>query len=278
MLKHALAGLALAAVVAVGAVAVTIDAARFPSFAALAATSTWFPNATSVYDSTFKAVPSILDAKLPVRGSKPDIRSHRQSAYTMFDRLGWGIVDVEPGTAVCPPRVCRGARTRRPGVLNRLAGGGRAGRKRPRPTFYFQHALLPHEPWIYLPSGRQSRPSGNDPIEGINKPIGFHDRDLTLHNHQRHLLQAGYVDREVGRLLGRLRETGVMDRATLVVMADHGYAFELNAPDRRRVTETNVEQIAPVPLFIKETAARPSGAPRRRGSRWRWSPETSAAP
>ena len=50
----------------------SIDAARFPNFAALAGTSTWFRNATTVYDSTFKAVPAILDAKLPEKGTPPD--------------------------------------------------------------------------------------------------------------------------------------------------------------------------------------------------------------
>ena len=31
----------------------TIDAERFPNFAELASISTWFPNANTVYDSTF---------------------------------------------------------------------------------------------------------------------------------------------------------------------------------------------------------------------------------
>ena len=48
-----------------------IDAARFPNFAKLAATSTWFRSGTTVYDSTTKAVPAILDAKLPRQGTIP---------------------------------------------------------------------------------------------------------------------------------------------------------------------------------------------------------------
>src|SRR3954469_25792208 len=56
-----------------------IDAARYPNFAALSKETTWFRNAASVYDSTFKAVPSILDAKLPRPRTAPDARSHRQS-------------------------------------------------------------------------------------------------------------------------------------------------------------------------------------------------------
>ena len=237
-----------------------IDGARFPNFARLAATSTWFPNATSDYDSTFKAVPAMLDARLPVKGSAPDARSHRRNIFTHFDRLRYGIVDTESSTALCPPSICRGARTRRPGVLLRLNRGGRPGRlrrwirsirPRARPTLYFQHALLPHEPWIYLPSGRQSRPAGNDPVPNVNRPPGFHDPELTRHNHLRYLLQTGYVDRQIGFLLARMRSLGLLDRAMVVVAADHGYSFELGTKDRRLVTESNVEQIAPVPLFIK---------------------------
>jgi hypothetical protein len=145
-------------------------------------------------------------------------------------------------------------------VLRRLAGGGRparlhkwigAIRDRPRPTFYFQHALLPHEPWIYLPSGRQSRPKGEDPVPGINKPGGWHIPELTDHNHLRFLLQVGYTDRELGRLMRRLRRTGLFDRALLIVLADHGYSFEVNVKSRRQVTYKNIDEIAPVPFFVK---------------------------
>jgi Sulfatase len=237
-----------------------IDAERFPNFAALARTATWFPNGYTVYDSTFKSVPAILDARLPRPRTAADVRSHQPSIFHLVNRLGYDVVKVESGSAVCPPWICVGARTRRPGVLARLAGGGRparlhkwigAIRRRPRPTFYFQHTLLPHEPWIYLPSGRASRPSGEDPIEGVNRWIGFHDPELTDHNHLRHLLQVGYVDRQLGRLLRRLRRTRLLERSLLIVAADHGYSFDLDVLGRRRASETNIEEIAPVPFFVK---------------------------
>jgi hypothetical protein len=242
-----------------------IDAARYPNFAALAGTSTWFRNGQTIYDSTFKAVPAILDARMPRSGTAPDVRSHQPSIFHLMDRLGYDVIKVESGTALCPPRICAGARTRRPGVLKRLAGGGRparlhkwigAIRDRPRPAFYFQHALLPHEPWIYLPSGHQSRPSGNDPIEGINRAEGFHDPLLTDHNHLRHLLQVGYTDRQLGLIMNRMRRTGVFDRALFVVVADHGIAFEVGVQERRQVTETNFEQVAAVPFFVKAPGQR----------------------
>jgi hypothetical protein len=237
-----------------------IDAERYPNFAELASMSTWFPNGHTVYDSTFKAVPSILDGRLPKRGTAPDVRSHKPSMFHLMDRLGYEVFKVESASAVCPPDICPGARTRRPGVLARLAGGGRparfhrwigAIRRRPQPTFYFHHALMPHEPWLYLPSGRQNRPAGNDPVEGINKLPGFDDPDLSVHNHLRHLLQVGYTDHQIGELLDRLRRTGLLERALIIVTADHGYSFQVGVRSRRLLSERNVEEIAPVPFFVK---------------------------
>src|SRR5215210_1202151 len=238
----------------------SIDAERFPNFAELASISTWFPNANTVYDSTFKAVPAILDGRLPRTGTAPDVRSHKPSIFHVLDGLGYEVFKVESASAVCPPAICPGARTRRPGVLHRLAGGGRPARfnhwlgqvrRRARPAFYFHHALLPHEPWIYLPSGRPSRPAGEDPVLHINHDVGFGDPDLTIHNHLGHLLQVGYTDHLVGELLARLRRTGLLERALLVVTADHGYSFRVGVKSRRLISDRNVEEIAPVPLFVK---------------------------
>src|SRR5215204_2620815 len=236
-----------------------IDAERFPNFAELASMSTWFPNGHTQYDSTFKAVPSILDGRLPRPATAADVRSHKPSVFHLMDRLGYEVFKVESSSAVCPPAICPGARTRRPGVLARLAGGGRparfhrwvgAIRRRPEPSFYFHHALMPHEPWIYLPSGRQVRPAGNDPIE-LNKLPGFDQPELSVHNHLRHLLQVGYTDHQVGELLARLRRTGLLRRALIVITADHGYSFQVGVRSRRLLSDRNVEEIAPVPFFVK---------------------------
>jgi hypothetical protein len=238
----------------------SIDAERFPNFAKLASISTWFPNATTVFDSTFGAVPSILDGRLPRPHTATDVRSHKPSIFHVLDRLGYEVFKVESASAVCPPSICPGARTRRPGVLSRLAGGGRparfhkwvgAIRNRQQPAFYFHHALMPHEPWLYLPSGHQSRPAGEDPIPDLNHDVGFDDPDLSNQNHLRHLLQVGYTDRLVGELLRRLERTGLLERALVVVTADHGYSFRVGAKSRRLISEQNVEEIAPVPLFVK---------------------------
>jgi Sulfatase len=121
---------------------------------------------------------------------------------------------------------------------------------------WVKHALLPHQPWLYLPSGKQMRPAVTDPVRGMAGPRGFHDGWLTLENEQRQLLQIGFTDLEIRRLLGQLRAAGMLDQTLLVVTADHGYAWEVGVNDRRRVTERNVDEIAPVPLFIKAPGQR----------------------
>jgi len=238
----------------------SIDAERFPNFARLASMSTWFPNATTVFDSTFGAVPAILDGRLPRPRMATDVRSHKPSIFHVLDRLGYEVFKVESASAVCPPAICPGARTRRPGILARLAGNGRparfhqwvgAIRRRARPAFYFHHALMPHEPWLYLPSGRQSRPAGEDPIPDLNHDVGFDDEELSEQNHLRHLLQVGYTDLLVGQLLDRLERTGLLEDALLVVTADHGYSFRVGVKSRRLISDRNFEEIAPVPLFVK---------------------------
>ncbi|MBN1527494.1 MAG: sulfatase-like hydrolase/transferase [Thermoleophilaceae bacterium] len=241
-----------------------IDAARFPNFAKLAATSTWFRSGTTVYDSTTKAVPAILDARAPRRGTPPGVEGHPRNIFTLFDSLGYEVDAAESVSSVCPTTICATS-TPPTGVIDRLRGSDRPGRLRrwaasirngTRPTLYVHHALLPHEPWIYLPSGRQSRPGGKDPVGAVNRPNGFGDPDLTDHNHLRHLLQVGALDRDLGALLSRLRRTGLFDEALIVVVADHGYSFEVGAPDRRQVTDGNIAQIAPVPYFVKAPGQR----------------------
>ena len=123
-----------------------IDAERFPNFAALARTSTWFRNGHTIYDSTFKAVPAILDARLPRPRTAADVRSHQPSVYHLMNRLGYGVVRVESGSALCPPWICADGRTRRPGVLSRLAGprapGAPAPLDRRAPPTRSAHVLL----------------------------------------------------------------------------------------------------------------------------------------
>ena len=163
-----------------------IDAARFPNFAALARTSTWFRGATTVFDSTTKAVPAILDARAPRQGTGPGFEGHPDNVFTLFDSLGYDVVAEESVSPLCPPSVCPGSTPgTAEGVLDRLRGGERHARLRrwiasmrggAGPTLYMQHALLPHEPWIYLPVGapepavRQGPRGRRQPADRVPRP------------------------------------------------------------------------------------------------------------
>ena len=63
--------------------------------------------------------------------------------------------------------------------------------------------LLPHGPYMFLPSGKQTRRTFRDPLPGMNGPVGFGDRGLTDHNQQRLQLQIAFADREIGRMIAR---------------------------------------------------------------------------
>ncbi len=116
------------------------------------------------------------------------------------------------------------------------------------PTLFFLHAMLPHSPWRFLPSGRQYGDALG--IDGLADD-GWGGNDfLVQQGWQRHLLQTGLVDRLLGDLIDRLEDAGLYEKSLIVVTADHGVAFKPN--DRRRgITETNIGDIANVPLIIK---------------------------
>jgi Sulfatase len=240
-----------------------IDRVRYPNFAALAADSTWFRNGYSVYDSTTKAVPLILDGMWPRPGTSPDRRGHPRSVFDMFHRRGYRVTASEEASALCPPRICRGARTSMPEIMP-LLNHGRPQRfnrwvrsiEDGRPSFWMKHVLLPHGPYLYLPSGARTRPRPRDPLVGMNTVPGFHDEYLTRHNEQRYLLQLGYTDRLLGRLLRRLKREDIYDDTLIVLVADHGYLWRSGVATRRRALAETAHELSPVPFFVKRPGQR----------------------
>jgi Sulfatase len=243
---------------------VGVDAGRFPNFAALAADSTWFRNAYSTYDSTTKAVPLILDGMRPVADSEPELGWHRPNIFTVLRARGYRLVAAEEATSLCPPGRCRGAHRSRPAIMPRLNRGRadrfssfvRSIRPSSRPTFWMKHVLLPHGPYLYLPSGAKTRPGARDLVPEMNSELAFHDPFLTRHNEQRYLLQLGFVDRLLGRLLRRLKRLGIYDDMLIVLTADHGYAWQVGVSTRRSVSASNIHELTPVPFFVKAPGQR----------------------
>ena len=134
---------------------------------------------------------------------------------------------------------------RRPveGFIEGISGADR------QPTLYFLHALLPHEPYMYLRSGQRftSRPQLVGLLPGH---VWTDDEGLVVEQYRLHLIQLGYVDRIVAELTDRLRSEGLWDRALVVVTADHGASFRPGRPFKDARPGT-LGDIAPVPLFVK---------------------------
>ena len=116
------------------------------------------------------------------------------------------------------------------------------------PALHFLHVLLPHEPWTYLPTGQQFTFQRHS--IGLRNGKWVDDDWAAALNYQRYLLQVGYADTLLGRLVARLREVGIYDDALIVVTADHGASMRPGT-SFRRPNESTFEEIAAVPLFLK---------------------------
>lgn len=117
-----------------------------------------------------------------------------------------------------------------------------------KPALYLLHSILPHVPYVTLPSDRLYNVTEPDLATTSN---GRWLADWPARQTQeRYLLQVGYTDRALGVVLDRLRETGIYDKSLVIVTSDHGCSYRTG--DLRRLpTSSNLDDIAFVPLFVK---------------------------
>ncbi|MCB1015104.1 MAG: sulfatase-like hydrolase/transferase [Acidimicrobiales bacterium] len=88
----------------------TLNEARFPGFARLAARSTWYRNATSVSSGTNRSVPSIVTGTLP-ESELPTSADYPDNLFTLLG--GSYDLDVhETVTQLCPTSLCPPSDTR----------------------------------------------------------------------------------------------------------------------------------------------------------------------
>lgn len=238
-----------------------IDYVRYPNFAKLAGDSTWYANATTASDATKFAIPSILNGRAPRRGVAPSAKAHPRNLFTLLHRRGYRMKVEEEATDLCPYPECKRRYSARYFLANDRLARFRAWvdsiSSDKRPTVYYKHTLMPHVPWIFLPNGQRYNRNVLGPIPGLNSSeLSVFDPTLVRQSWQRHLLQVGTADMLVGELIEKLKETGVYDRATVVVMADHGVSFRRGATDRRTIVRANAQDIAPIPLFVKTPGQR----------------------
>jgi hypothetical protein len=293
-----------------------VDEGRFPNFARLARSSTWFRNTTTYSPSTVVAVPAMLSGKYPQRGKLPVYQNHPDNLFTLLGGA-YRMNVTESQTRLCPPSVCdetapdAGERLsslysdarvvylhllsppaledRLPVIDESWGNFGKAGGEADAPdqlelraqlpkvnlqNFYigredtfadfikslkapqpgeppsldFLHVLLPHGPWLHFPNGRGSAVA-SAAAPGRDGELWW-DEGLAEQAWQRHLLQLGYTDLELGRFIKKLEKTGLWEQALIVVTADHGISFH-EGDKRRTPTKTNLPELAFTPLFVK---------------------------
>jgi hypothetical protein len=242
-----------------------IDPVRYPNFAALAREGTWFRNATSIHDRTTKAVPAILTGYIPRSGQLPLASHHPNNLFTLLGRRGYRMNVSEEATRLCPGRCGRASAPRRElsaaalerQIVDRVHRGRLRRFRRwlgrihgdDRRALDFAHLFFPHVPYQHLPSGRRYLRSWRELIAGVNTRTPRDDW-LVKQFYQRHMLQVGFTDRLVGRVVRRLKEQGIYDGSVIVLVADHGATFRRNL-DRRRTFPVDLEDLASVPLLVK---------------------------
>ncbi len=293
-----------------------INPKRFPNFAGLKDTSTWYRNTATGGSYTAIAVPSILTGQAADRDLLPTAADHPDSIFTLLGK-DWKTHAIEPITQLCTEEICgerEGVNTdmgnalsslytdlravsahlllpedmgsslpdisqsfqgfggtevdsvergrARQWVHDRLVAGedsldgegdvakfistlGKEGN-----TFDFVHVEKPHYPWTHYPSGLKYSSGTEDFRNFITDTDWLADGYVTDRAHQAHLLEVGFTDNLLGRIISALKKAGRWDDTLFVATADHGAAWTKDA-NRREVEPETMGQIAMVPLFIK---------------------------
>jgi hypothetical protein len=128
--------------------------------------------------------------------------------------------------------------------------------KTQKPTLFYLHVLLPHYPFQYSESGIQHANHFKFLSEKLRLATGSNNwPDEASANlvWQAHLLQVGFTDLLLGRVMDRLAELDMYDESLVVVTADHGLTFfwDSGTLASDKLAEIQASETLLVPLFIK---------------------------
>ena len=239
-----------------------LDRHAYPNFAAVADDSTWFRNTVAVTSFTKEAMPALLTGQYPEHVPARPGTTYPHNLFTMLGSA-YDVVSHDNLETICAPILCNERVSFEDRDLLRVFGKTDRGRDAAafldeieatsRPTLFFGHLVLPHEPWRYLPNGQNYK--GRSPMAGETDPPGrghaWGSNDwLVAQALQRHLLQLRFTDRVLGRVIDEMKREGIYDEALLVVAADHGAGFIPGFP-KRLIREENAGYLGPVPFFVK---------------------------
>ncbi|MBK8293977.1 MAG: sulfatase-like hydrolase/transferase [Solirubrobacterales bacterium] len=120
----------------------------------------------------------------------------------------------------------------------------------PEKTLDLLHIEKPHYPWTHYPSGLSYTEDQNEFRFLFNLSQWLDDGYPTERARQAHLLEVGFTDYILGRIMDQVKAGGYWDDTEFVVVADHGGAMNKGF-NRREARPETMGEIAMVPLFIK---------------------------
>ncbi len=267
-----------------------IDAKRFPNLQALAAESHWFRNATANADHTLLSVPVILTGNY-AHGAVASYRRYPDTLFTLLEpyyEIHAREVNTtlcNPRRFHCPEvevaasrrELLRDAfllylvrqlpkdsgvklpemtRTWGPFYSDREVMQGRMSRFEeflawlpsagPERTLIYFHELNPHSPYMMTADGEivERSTAQLEPKQAGNEALL---RELREHYRE----QIVFADKEVGRLVARLKELGWYDESLFILVGDHGVSYSSEKPGRFLHDGADPDLVLRIPLFIK---------------------------
>lgn len=301
-----------------------IDTERYPNFARLAQTSTWYRNTSSVHYSTASAMAGLLSGEHyqsyleKLKGDDATLSGpidHKRLPHNLFSLLSgeYAIHATELVTHLAPqtqegknnlPPLDRrlyllvidsavvmshyllpsGFRHYLPPIEGQWVGFAADDPEVPLdtewpyldsykrisivrqfiesldtsngPSLHFLHTLLPHFPFEYNEMGQKHANALPFLSMQFRKAPGHNTwPNETAANlaYQAHLLQLGFTDILLGRILDRLDSRGMLQDCVLIVTSDHGTSFFWDNGSRPAEELARIQASGTlfVPLFIK---------------------------
>lgn len=267
-----------------------IDAKSFLNLHALAAESHWFRNATANADHTLLSVPVILTGSY-AHGAVASYRRYPHTLFTLLEpyyEIHAREVNTtlcNPRRFHCPEveitanrrELLRDAfllylvrqlpkdsgvklpemtRTWGPFYSEREVMQARMDRLndflawmpavKPERTLVYFHELNPHSPYMMTADGEivDRSPSQFEPKQAGNE-------ELLQELRQHYREQIVFTDKEVGRLVARLKELGWYEKSLFILVGDHGVSYTSDKPGRFLHDGADPDPVLRIPLFIK---------------------------
>lgn len=262
-----------------------IDRRRFPNIAALADTSYWFKNARTVAGLTHNVLPAMMTGTATHLNPKPSSISeypHNLFSWLQLQYKNFSIQEWRPHVTLAPSSI-----NTRVFLANRfitdLAGmpyyyfifsfkknnlAAKDSREwvtalfeysldldkwleriQPECSLNFCHLQQPHFPLNRNYDGKF--------YENSKIPVGLDDsfprNNISLINlsfHQ-YILQCGYVDSRIGKIMERLKQKNIYDNALIIISGDHGTSFYPGVIRRGGISDIGLATTGFIPLIIK---------------------------